>query len=461
MTRVHTLAPVPSGSDLKPVLGRPAAFPLLHTIAHIRNPMVSWRRTYDDLGPVSWQKAFGQRMVSLLGPDACGVALVNADKAFANGPGWEFYIGKFFGRGLMLLDFDEHRVHRRILQEAFTPQRLTRYVENLHAAIEHGLDGWTAKPDFRAYPATKALTLDLATDIFMGGHEGTKPGEMDRVNRAFIACVQASTSFVRYPVPGGRWKRGLDGRAFLERFLADYLPARKAGGGDDLFSVLCRIETPDGERLTDVDVINHMIFLLMAAHDTSTITISTVMQYLGQFPQWRERCRAESHGLGTRYPSVTQLGELATLDMVIKECQRLVSPVPSLARATVKDTDVLGHFIPAGSPVSVTPHFSHHMPEVWPDPERFDPGRFAPDRREDKVHRYAWEPFGGGAHKCIGMYFSIAEIKAVLHQILLRFDWEVDPGYRAPLDFKALPFPSDGQPIELRPLRAASRSAAA
>ncbi|HEX4703944.1 MAG TPA: cytochrome P450, partial [Pseudonocardiaceae bacterium] len=323
------------------------------------------------------------------------------------------------------------------------------------------LDTWAVPaPAFRAYPATKALTLDLATGIFMGGTETTDPARMAEVNRAFIACVQAATSFVRLPVPGGRWRRGLRGRQLLEDFLRAYLPSRRDGSGDDLFSVLCHLEAEDGSRFTDADVVNHMIFLLMAAHDTSTITITTMLGYLGQHPQWRERCRAESYGLGTVTPTLDQLGELRSLDLVIKESQRLVTPVPSLSRIAIADTEVLGRYVPEGSRLSVTPHYTHHMPELWPDPETFDPGRFAEDRREDKAHRYAWEPFGGGVHKCLGMYFSQAEVKAVVHHLLLRFDWAVDPAYRTPLDFTSLPFPSDGLPISLRPLVRNARLAA-
>jgi cytochrome P450 len=448
MTRA--LAPVPPESGLKPIMGD-FGVPLIgYGRQYIQSPLAIWRKRYQRFGPVSWLGAFGMRTVTLLGPDACGTVLANKDKAFANGPGWGKFIGPFFGRGLMLLDGEEHLTHRRILQEAFTNERLARYIEALYPAITAGLDKWRPASDFRAYPATKALTLDLATGIFMGGTETADQARMERINRAFVACVQAATSFVRLPVPGGRWKRGLDGRKLLDRFLRAYLPARRAGDGDDLFSVLCHIEADDGSRFTDTDIVNHMIFLLMAAHDTSTITISTMLNYLGQHPKWRVRCREESHGLGTQTPTLAQLGRLHSLDLVMKESQRLVTPVPSMARAAVVDTEVLGHFVPAGARLSVTPHFSHHMPELWPDPERFDPNRFAEDRREDKVHRYAWAPFGGGVHKCLGMYFSQAEVKAVLHQLLLRLDWEVDPEYRTPLDFTSLPFPSDGQPIDLR-----------
>lgn len=456
----RSLAPVPPGSALKPIAGDFGAPFIGYGRQYITDPMTLWQKRYKQYGPVSWNGAFGMKSVAMLGPDACATVLTNKDKAFVNGPGWGLYIGKFFGRGLMLLDGEEHLRHRRILQEAFTNDRLTRYIDALHPAIKAGLDAWTPSADFRAYPATKALTLDLAMDIFMGGTETADPARMARVNRAFIACVQAATSFVRFPVPGGRWKRGLDGRKLLENFLREYLPARRAGDGDDLFSVLCHIEAQDGSRFTDEDIVNHMIFLLMAAHDTSTITISTVMNYLGQYPEWRERCRTESYGLGTTTPTLKQLAELHSLDLVIKEAQRLVTPVPSMARATIADTEVLGHYLPAGTHLSITPHFTHHMAELWPDPEKFDPERFAEGRREDKVHRYAWQPFGGGVHKCLGMYFSQAEVKAIMHHLLLRFDWKVDPNYRTPLDFTSLPFPSDGQPVNLRTLTKAGKIAA-
>lgn len=137
----------------------------------------------------------------------------------------------------------------------------------------------------------------------------------------------------------------------------------------------------------------------------------------------------------------------------MKECLRLVPPVPVVARRAVADTEVLGHYIPPrGTYMSVVVHFTHHMPEYWPDPERFDPERFAPERREDKVHRFAWEPFGGGVHKCLGgMHFAGAEIKTVMHHLLRRFDWQVSPpSYVAPpLNYTSLPFPSDGQPVDL------------
>ncbi|MDN5896375.1 MAG: cytochrome P450 [Nocardioides sp.] len=418
------------------------------TLDYVRNPQTMMRSQYDGWGPVSDIDFLGKRWTVLLGPDACGAALRNADKAFANKDGWGYLVGPFFDRGLMLLDFEEHHRHRRIMQSAFTRERLEGYTATLQPAVESGLARWQPDTRFRAYPALKELTLDLATEVFMGGADLASADELERVNQAFIDCVQAATSLVRFNVPGTRWGRAMRGRKFLEEFFGRHLAAKRNDPGDDLFSVLCQLETDDGERFSDEDIVSHMIFLLMAAHDTSTITVSTVMQHLGQHPEWQERCRAEALALPL-HPTLADLGELVDIDLVMKESLRLVPPVPVVARKTVKDTEVLGHHIPADRLVAVMVHLSHHMDEVWPDPSAFDPERFADSRREDKAHRHAWEPFGGGVHKCLGMFFAGAEIKSILVHLLRQYSWSVEPGYVAPMSYLSLPFPKDGQPVHL------------
>jgi cytochrome P450 len=435
----------------RPTAPRRRVIPLVgQTLAYFHDPLRTLRYHFDTNGPVSDYNFVGRTWTMLLGPDACEIALRNADKAFANAGGWGYLIGPFFDRGLMLLDFEEHHHHRRILQEAFTRDRIGDYTSALGPAVEAGLDSWAPDPAFQAYPALKDLTLDLATQIFMGGAD-LDAGELTRVNQAFIDCVQAGIAFVRAPLPGTRWRRGVRGRRVLEEFFRRHLPARRASDGTDLFSALCHIETDDGHRLSDDDIVNHMIFLLMAAHDTSTITVTTMMQHFGQHPEWQERCRTESMALSA-HPTLDEIDQLASLDLVMKECLRLVPPVPGLARQVVKDTEVLGRRIPAGRLVSIGVHLSHHMPELWTDPERFDPERFADDRREDKSHRYAWQPFGGGVHKCIGLYFGTVEVKMIVHQLLRRFEWTLDPDYVAPMNYHSLPFPKDGLPVDLRPL---------
>ncbi|TQS42114.1 cytochrome P450 [Cryptosporangium phraense] len=415
---------------------------------YARDPVGLFRHHWEHYGPVAPWYTLGTTSVMLLGPDACGEALQNRDKAFANGPAWSQLVGPFFHRGLMLLDFDEHHGHRRIMQEAFTRPRLESYTRRLHPAIEEGMAGWATDGAFPSYWRLKQLTLDIAADLFMGGAQDTSVEEMDRVNRAFIACVQAAGGVVRADVPFTRWGRAYRGRKVLEAFLRHYLPAKRSRPSDDIFSVLCHIETDEGDRFTDDDVVNHMIFLMMAAHDTSTITTSTILQYLGQYPQWQERCRAEALALGPE-PSTAELEGLTSLDLVMREALRLRAPVPVLVRHTVKETVVQGVRIPAGTNAALGLQFTHLMDEYWTAPETFDPERFSPERREDRSHRFAWEPFGGGVHKCIGLYFAGLEVKAIMHRLLRGYRWTVDPAYVPPLDNHSLPFPKDGLPISL------------
>ncbi|WP_312867522.1 cytochrome P450 [Amycolatopsis pithecellobii] len=440
---VREFATPPAGSGLKPVLGDAGAPLLGHTLDSMRFGVDFALHRYETYGPVSWLGIFGRRFVMLAGPEATQVALANKDKAFSQ-EAWRFFLDRFFYRGLMLLDFDEHHLHRRIMQVAFTRDRLTGYARQFAPVLREGVARWPEQP--RLYWALKQLTLDVATRVFMAmpGDAGTA-----RINRAFVDSVRAPTSLVRLPVPGGRWAAGLAGRRVLERYFTESLPAKRAADGDDLFSVLCRATGEDGERFSDADVVNHMIFLMMAAHDTSTITATAVAYHLAKHPQWQERAREESLALGDELPDLAALDRLETLDLVIKESLRLTAPVPSLPRMAVKDVDVLGHYVPAGTLVTISPNTNHYSPGHWTDPRAFDPERFAEGRREDKSHRYAWMPFGGGVHKCIGLHFGLFEVKALLHEMLRAYRWSVPAGYRLRWDYVSLPVPVDGLPVSL------------
>jgi cytochrome P450 len=444
---VRELAAPPAGSGLRPVLGDAGAPVIGHSLDFMRFGREYALHRYETYGPVSWMGAFGKRIVSLSGPDATQAALVNRDKAFSQ-EGWKFFIENFFHRGLMLLDFGEHHMHRRIMQDAFTRDRLVGYVGQMGPALREGVGAWAGNREPRLYWSLKRLTLDVATRVFMDMRSGD---DARRINRAFVDTVRAGTALVRFPVPGGRWAAGLNGRRLLERYFAENLPAKRRADGADLFSALCHATTEDGERFGDADVINHMIFLMMAAHDTTTITSTAAAYYLAKHPEWQERARAESLALGSDVPDIAALDRLRTLDLVMKEALRLVAPVPSMARKTVRDTDVLGHYVPAGTLVGVSPTINHFDPACWTNPFDFDPERFSDERREDKSHRYAWMPFGGGAHKCIGLHFGTFEVKALLHEMLRTFRWSVPAGYEARWDYVSLPVPADGLPVRLDP----------
>lgn len=444
-------APVPSGSTARPVPGEPGLPVLGVTPQLLRDPLAVMRRQHARHGPVTWYRAYGQRQVTMFGAEATEAVLANRDKAF--GHGWDPILGAFFHRGLLLMDFEEHLHHRRIMQAAFGRDQMRGYLERMQPGIVRSVAGWQPGPRFRAVPALKRLLLDSAAITFMNARLGP---EADEVNTAFVDAVRAPFALVRRPVPGGRWARGLRARRLLEGFFQERLAEKRRGSETDLFSVLCRAETDDGERFTDEDVVNHMIFLLMAAHETTTSTLSSMVYFLAAHPEWQERLRAESLALGDRL-EYADMDRLPSCDLVMRESTRMVPPIIELVRRTVRDTEVLGHFVPQGTQTSVPLLFNHYDERHWPDPYRWDPERFAEHRREDRAHRYAWAPFGGGVHKCIGMHFAGFQVKTVLHALVRRFRWRPADGYRHRVDWSSLPMPARGLPLRLEPVAARRR----
>jgi cytochrome P450 len=440
---------LPPEPGLKPVLGSPGLPVVGHALGTMYDGLGFARRQYARFGPVSWSEVAGTKIVSVTSAEGMEAIAANRDKAFGNQGAYEYLIGPFFHRGVLLMDFEEHLRHRRIMQEAFTRPRLLGYLDAMNPSITAGLGRWRPGRRFALYDAAKRLTLDIANEVFVGERVGP---EGERVIRAFVDAVHGGQAYVRADVPGGVWSRGLRGRRLLEEYFSGRIDEHRSGEGADLFSVLCRARDEDGERFTDEDVINHMIFLMMAAHDTSTITLAMMGYYLGRYPEWQEKVRAESRALGRVALRFEDLDRLPALDLVQKEAMRINAPVGGLFRKTVKDTEILGHYIPAGTMVLANTYATQRLDSVWSAPDEFDPGRFADDRREDKVHRYAWAPFGGGAHKCIGMHFGTMEVKAIMHQLVLRHRWTVPEGYHPPIGYGTGPMPTDGLPIELLPL---------
>jgi cytochrome P450 len=444
---VRPLAVPPPESGLKPVMGDAGPPVVGHTLEFLHRGIDHAREYRERFGNLFWTGGFGSQMVNVFGPDALETVLTNRDRAFSNKEGWDYLIGPFFDRGVMLMDFEEHRHHRRIMQQAFKHERLVAYLDKMNPAIERGIARWQPGHGFELYRATKQLTLDIATQVFVGGELGS---EADRLNRAFINCVVGGQAAVRTDVPGGKWHRGLTSRRLLETYFRNQIPAKRAGDGDDLFSVLCRAETEEGERFSDDDIVNHMIFTMMAAHDTSTITVAMMGYFLAKQPEWQDRLREESRALGKPSIGYDDLEALPSMDLAFKETLRMNAPVGSIARRAIKDTDVDGYYIPKGARLMLSIQATQRMEPWWRDPDTFDPERFSESRREDASHKYAWTPFGGGVHKCIGMHFGGMEVKAIMHQLVLRNSWSVPADYEPVVDYGTGPFPGDGLPIQLR-----------
>ena len=442
------LARPPAGSGLKPVMGN-YGFPVIgHIFSSLADPLDFSRRRYEQFGPVSWAGGVGFRVVSLMGPDALETAWINKDKIFSSERGWAPVIGPFFHRGIMLLDFDEHRDHRRIMQQSFTRSALDGYLELMRPSIDRTLSSWSTTLGFPFYPSIKHLLLEQAAEVFVGTTLGP---ESEQLSADFHDVVRGGQAMVRADVPGGLWAKGLRARRRLERYFYNQIPARTRGSGNDLFSMLCRSEDDDGARFSHADVVNHMIFLLMAAHDTTAIALSMLTYELGRNRQWQDALREEATGRPNDVPRLLELEDYPLLDVAFKEILRMYAPAGTLFRQTLRDTEILGHFVPRKTQVAISVYASMRLADWWPNPDTFDPGRFidSPESRT-AVSRYVFAPFGGGAHKCIGQQFADMTVKATMHKMLRQFEWTVPDDFRLQLTWGTGPTPADDLPINLR-----------
>lgn len=402
-------------------------------------------------GPVYWSRSFGRRHVTLLGPDANELVFFDRDKLFSSRQGWGPVLDRLFPRGLMLLDFDEHRDHRRIMSIAFKTGPMQSYIGALNEGIRAAIAGWAGGPAFAFYPAIKDLTLRLAAPCFLGLPWGP---EADRINRAFADMVAASIAPIRKPIPGTAMHRGVKGRAYLCAFFAREIPARRGKDAPDMLSQMVNAVDEDGNRFSDQDIIDHMNFLMMAAHDTLTSSVSSLVWLLGRDSEWQHKLADEINALGLQGDALPyeRLPDLKLTEMAFKEALRINPPVPALPRRALREFTFKGHRIPAGVGVGVNPLYVHRDPAIWPDPLRFDPLRFSEENSRGR-HKYAWVPFGGGAHMCLGLHFAYMQAKVFFFHLLRANRIALEPGAGARWQMWPIPRPRDGLPLRIVPVK--------
>lgn len=411
------------GSCGRPLVG--------HTIAFYRDYLDLVRRSHAAFGPVFRLRIFGQPQVMLVGAAANRLLLADTAGSFSSRRGWEFSLGTLFRNGLMLRDGDDHRYHRRILQVAFQRPALASYLEQMDPLVERALCAWPAGR-VRVYDALKAMLLDLAARVFLGVR---LEQEISAVNAAFQRLVKATTAFIRRPVPGLDYARGVSGRRWLEAFFTTLVAARREAPSADVLGRLCAAVSEDGERLTDAEVVDHVIFFMMAAHDTTTSALTSLVYELGLHPEWQDRVRDDERAL----------------TWAIRETLRLHPPLVVIPRRAVKAVEFSGFTVPAGADVTVSPAYTHRMEEYWSSPEAFDPERFSDERAEDRKVPFAYLPFGGGVHLCLGMFFAEMQARLVAHRLLRRFRWTLPAGYRARYRQVPIQAPLDRLPLRFLP----------
>lgn len=440
---------MPSDADLAHIPNLPTQPLVGHTLMSLTDFLGFARRNTETFGEVYKVRMMGRWRISFTSPEAAEYIMMDPDGIFSSRNGWHDSLGSLFRGGLLLRDAEDHRQHRRTMMAAFRKSALDSYLALMAPDLDRLVGRWPSGQSFAFYPAIKDLTLRLGAHVFMGLPPDAAEAQV--LNRRFIEEIAASITVVRKPLPFTRFRRGMKARqALIGRFHA-LVEERRAGEGVDFFSQICRATDDAGRHWSDAEIADHFNFLMMAAHDTTASGLSTMIWALTDHPDWQDRLIAEVDALGDGPFTPAMLDAMPQTEMVFKEALRLVPPVALIPRVPIRDFDWKGTRIPAGHPVSANITMVMRSPQLYTDPEAFDPDRFSDNRAEDRNHRFAWMPFGGGAHKCIGLHFSTMQVKAFTRALLSRY--RVTRPDDAPVTWKRLPIPQPkgGLPVVLEP----------
>ncbi|MET9607798.1 cytochrome P450 [Streptomyces sp. NPDC006512] len=340
-----------------------------------------------------------------------------------------------FGNGLLTSQDEDYVRQRRMVQPLFTRKRVDGYAGAVAAETGATLAAWGGAADgiVDVHDEMTRLALRAVTRILFGTDADST---VDVVHRCFPVITQyvlrrgySPVNAPRsWPTPGNRRAAtameelyGVCDRIVSERRGA---PAPDGGRGEDLLTLLAAARDADDGGFDADELRDQVLIFLLAGHETTATSLAFTLHLLGRHPEEQARAREEIvRVLGDRTPEAADLDRLPYLTQVLKEAMRLYPAAPVIGRKSVAATEVAGYAVPAGADVILAPWVTHRHPRHWPEPERFDPGRFAPEAEAGRP-RYAWFPFGGGPRACIGQHFSMLESVIALAMILRAYEFE-------------------------------------
>ena len=435
----------------------PMSFSLVRTRRFSQNPLPILLRSYERYGPVFSLRLLHSPVVFVLGPEANHFVTVSNASKFRWRDGSMGDLIPLLGDGLLTIDGPYHRQSRKVMLPSFHRERVTQSTDIMIEEITHALDSWAPGQTVDLYHWTRALALRIAMRALLG-FDADRGEDLHAADEFEEALAFWGRDYLLQTLRGpfSPFAHMQKHRKRLDALIYDEITRRRRSGErrEDLMSVLLEATDDTGEPLSDREVRDHLITLLFAGHDTTTSTVTFLFYELLQAPEALARVTAELHTvLGGREPTAEELvAGMPELEAVMDETLRMYPPAWVGPRRAVESFELAGVPVPAGALVNYCSWASHRLPEVFPDPDRFDPTRFTPERKA-ALPKGAYVPFGGGSRTCIGMRFGQLEIKTMATLVLQRFRLELAPDYD--LSIRMMPTLSPRRGLPLRVVSAA------
>jgi cytochrome P450 len=362
---------------------------------------------------------FGQWIVFMVGPEANRFVMHSHRDHFSHDLGWSPTLGGIFEKGLLNTDDPEHARQRKLMSPAFASGYMSRYLPIMNRVIADRTRDWAARGEVDVYAETRKITFDVAAECLTGLHAGA---EVDHLRELFYMLLQSDLEDGE-TLPD-YFARMMCVRAELDGLLLGMIAAGRRAPTDDILGMLIQAGDEQSAALTDRELLGQLHILLVAGHETTTTLSAWALYLLAAHPDLLTRIHAEmDEALAATGGEITldAIRAMRLLGATVEEAGRLHSPVGNVPRGVVKDYTFGGYHVPTGTRVLLSLAACHRLPDVFANPDEFDPDRFMPPREEDKRTPYSLVTFGGGPRICIGINFAQVEVKAMAAHILRRY----------------------------------------
>ena len=400
--------------------------------------------------------AFSFRLAGL--PPLAAFADPEAVKEIFSDAGENMVLGKlnqnfralFGDRSILMLDGKEHLRQRRLLLPPFHGERMEAYGQTMMELADESIDAWPLGTQFSIHRHLQAITLRVIVRTVFGVDAGAR---FDKLLKVVTETVELGAwSVLLFPFMQkdlGRyspWGRYLRKRAEQDALLLAEIRMRRAAGTKgrtDILSMLIDARDEQGHAMSDEELRDQLVTLLMAGHETTATSLAWAFRWVLGTPRVEERLVEEIRS-GPFTPE--RVAKLPFLDAIVRETLRLQPAIPIIGRFLEKPTRVGGYDLPAGTGVVCAIYLAQRRASVWTDPARFDPDRWL----DKKYTPYEFFPFGGGIRRCIGMAFAIYEMKMVLATTFARAKLRLAPDLPVrPVWHSIMLVPSDGLRVVL------------
>jgi len=314
---------------------------------------------------------------------------------------------------VLLLDEPAHMKERKLMLPPFHGKRMKAYGDVMAQVAAAEIERWPTDTPVRTRPRMQAMTLEIILRAVFGVGEGERLNRLrDQLRRTLNLLGHPRRAIFMVLLGPDRLRRFPPFRRQIERIdrlLYEEISTRRGAADlaerDDILSLLLQARHEDGEAMSDRELRDELMTLLVAGHETTATGLSWAVELLARHPGELDRLEADLASGNDTY-----------LDAVIKETLRLRPVIALVLRKLVEPMEIGGRLLPAGVSVAPSIYLVHRNPEIYPEPERFRPERFI----EQPAGTYTWIPFGGGVRRCLGASFAEFEISVVLRELVTR-----------------------------------------